>query len=184
MSSIFDSIHSWNFKPYRRMGVTIDEEIFYAKMLSKYVESLSPSKILEIGCGNGIFSLTLKKTFPKLDLLSLDLWNDEMRIPEVKGYLSEVDSNMVQNLFPLPTRDSYFDVVYAPLYFYNLPRSRRDEAASEVVRVIKPGGYLILIDLEIVRNMRNSFQKVGLIEKDYHVAQGVFFSLLQKGEKY
>lgn len=64
MSSLFESINSWEFKPYRRMGVTIDEEMFYAKILARFVEGLGPRKVLDVGCGNCLFSLVLKKMFP------------------------------------------------------------------------------------------------------------------------
>ncbi|ABP95028.1 Methyltransferase type 11 [Metallosphaera sedula] len=180
MSSLFDSINSWEFKPYRRMGVTIDEEMFYAKILARFVEGLSPRKVLDVGCGNCLFSLVLKKRFPHLEITSLDLWNDEISVTEIRGYLRDVDTNLVQNLFPLPFRDDQFDLVYAPLYFYNVVKSRRDELAMEIFRVLGKNSFLILVDLEIVRNLRKSFLKAGFVERNYYANQGVFFSLMQK----
>ncbi|AWS00459.1 methyltransferase domain-containing protein [Metallosphaera hakonensis JCM 8857 = DSM 7519] len=180
MSSLFESIKSWEFRPYRRMGVTIDEEMFYAKLLGKFASSLNPSRVLDVGCGNCLFTLVLKTSFPELEIASLDLWNDEMTVAEVKGYLKNVDSNLIQNLFPLPFRDDYFDLVYAPLYFYNVTRDRREELALELFRVVKPRSFLVIIDLEIVRNLRKSFLKAGFEERTYYANQGVFFSLMEK----
>ncbi|MEM4079886.1 MAG: class I SAM-dependent methyltransferase, partial [Metallosphaera sp.] len=127
-----------------------------------------------------LFTLVLKSTFPKIEISSLDLWNDEMTIGDVKGYMKGVDANIIQNLFPLPFREGSFDLVYAPLYFYNVTRERRDELAGEVHRVVKPGSFAMIIDLEIVRNLRKSFMKVGFKEVNYYANQGVFFSLMQK----
>ncbi|QKR00618.1 class I SAM-dependent methyltransferase [Metallosphaera tengchongensis] len=180
MSSLFESIHAWDYKPYRRMGVTVDEELFYSKILTKFVEVINPSNVLEIGCGNCLFTLTLKTMLPKLNLTSLDLWNDEITTQEVRGYLRGVDHQLVQNLFPLPFRDGFFDLVYVPLYFYNVTRNLREDLSKEIHRVIKSNGFLILIDLEIVRKMRKSFLNAGFKERDYRVNQGIFFSLMEK----
>ncbi|MCG3110023.1 hypothetical protein L3N51_02320 [Metallosphaera sp. J1] len=162
------------------MGVTIDEELFYAKILTKFVGGLGPRHVLEVGCGNCLFTLVLKRSFPSMEITSLDLWDDEISLPEVKGYLRDVDNNLVQNLFPLPFRDGNFDLVYAPLYFYNVVKSRRDELASEIYRVLNRNSFLVIVDLEIVRNLRKSFLKAGFLERNYYANQGVFFSLMQK----
>ncbi|MEM3292518.1 MAG: methyltransferase domain-containing protein [Saccharolobus sp.] len=171
MSSLFDSLNAWSYKVCRRMGMTIDEELFYAKMLNKIVKGkVKYSSALEIGCCNCLFSLNLGNT------ISIDLW-DEIPLEEVKKYAS---SQLVQNLFPLPFRDNTFDLIYSPIFFSNLKRDVRKELAKDVYRVIrKENGILILIDLEIFRKIRKEFIEIGFEEKDYYTYQGVFFSIMQ-----
>ena len=171
MSSLFDSLHAWNYKVCRRMGMTIDEEILYAKFLRKLLKPYS--KALEIGGCNCLFSLDLK------GVITIDIWN-EIPLEEVKKYAK---SQLVENLFPLPFRDNSFDLIYSPLFFSNVKRDARKEMAKEVYRVIKERGTLILIEIELLRKMRKDFFDLGFQEKGYYVYQGIFFSIMELDKK-
>ncbi len=177
MSSLFDNINAWKYKPFRRMGITIDEELRVAKLLASVLDKLPHDKVLEIGCGNCLVSLIIKNKI-KSELTSIDVWGEGISYADVKDYLNGVDINLITNLFPLPFRDKSFDVVYAALYFYNRTRKDRRELSNEVYRVIKDNGYLILVEPEIVRNMRRDFS--GFKEIIYFVDQAIFFSVMNK----
>ncbi len=168
MSSLFDSLHAWNYKVCRRMGMTIDEEFFYAKLLGKILRDRTYSRALEIGCCNCLFSLNLK------NVISIDFWN-EIPMEEVKKYSN---SELVQNLFPLPFKNDSFDLIYSPLFFSNVKRDVRKELAKEVYRVIKKDGTLILIELELLKKLRKDFIELGFQEREYYVYQGIFFSIM------
>ncbi|MCI2414055.1 MAG: class I SAM-dependent methyltransferase [Candidatus Aramenus sp.] len=177
MSSIFDSLNSWNVKPFRRMGVTIDEEIYFARSLLKDVES--SRLVLEIGGGNCLVSEIIRRSGKAREVVSVDTWNEEITINDVKSYIKGVE--LVRNLFPLPFRDESLDMVYSVLYFYNVKRENRRELAREVYRVLKKGGKFILVEPEIVRNMRKDFISAGFKEESYRSEQAVFFSKMVKG---
>ncbi len=177
MSSIFDSLNAWNVKPFRRMGVTIDEEIYFAKSLLKDVES--PRLVLEIGGGNCLVSEMLRRSGKAREVISVDTWEEEITVNDVKSYAGGV--NLVKNLFPLPFRDESVDMVYSVLYFYNVKREARRELAKEIFRVLKANGKFILVEPEIVRNMRKDFAAAGFKEESYRSEQAVFFSKMVKG---
>ncbi|WP_236750607.1 methyltransferase domain-containing protein [Acidianus sp. HS-5] len=183
MSSIFDSINSWNYKPFRRMGITICEEVRIGKLVSSFIKRLNPRRVLEIGCGNCLVTLSVEKEVKPPSLVSIEVWNNEITDKEVKNYLRGEDSNLVENLFPLPFKDKTFDLAYSALYFYNTVRKERSTLAGEVSKVIKDKGYFILIEPEIVRNIRKDFFNAGFSEVEYHVDQGIFFSLMVKDQK-
>jgi ubiquinone/menaquinone biosynthesis C-methylase UbiE len=176
MSSLFDSIKAWKYKPSRRMGITIDEEIRVAKLLTSLISRLPYNKVLEIGCGNCLVSSMVKKYVKSI--IAIDTWGEEITYYDIKDYTKDVDINLIANLFPLPFRDESFDLAYAVLYFYNRIRKDRKELAKEVSRVIKNNGYFILIEPEIIRNMRRDFQSFK--EVGYFVDQGIFFSIMEK----
>ncbi len=178
MSSIFDSIKSWDIKPFRRMGVTIDEEIYFAKSLFKDIEGFNGRTIVEIGGGNCVVSLVLKSKI-KNDILSLDMWSEEIKIEDAKKY-SQGNIDLLNNLFPLPFRKDSIDLAYSVLYFYNVPRQIRKNLAEDLFVTIKKGGYFILAEPEIVRNMRKDFINAGFREVSYRSSQAVFFSKMIK----
>lgn len=178
MSSIFDSIRAWDIKPFRRMGVTIDEEIYFAKSILKDIEGFNGKRIVEIGGGNCVISLLLKTKLRK-EILSLDTWNEEIKISDVKKY-SHGNIDLLNNLFPLPFRKDSIDLAYSVLYFYNVPRLTRKNLAEDLFTVLNKGGYFILAEPEIVRNMRKDFFNVGFKEISYRSEQAVFFSKMVK----
>ena len=47
----------------------------------------------------------------------------------------------------LPYEDASFDVVLSTLFFHHLPDESKRETAAEVVRVLRPGGRLVVADL-------------------------------------
>lgn len=178
MSSIFDSIRAWEYKPFRRMGVTIDEEIYFAKIIGNLLENVKNSKILEIGCGNCLISSYLKQK--GLNVFSIENWNEEMSISEIKKYKGVEKLDLIQNLFPLPFRKSSFGVIYSVLYFYNVPRSGRKELIKEIKEALKDEGQLILLDIESMRNMRKDFVAEGFKEEKFTTNQGIFISVMKK----
>jgi hypothetical protein len=162
------------------MGATICEELRIGKLVSSIIKRINPKKVLEIGCGNCLVTLSVEKETKLPSLISIEVWNEEITDKEVKDYLIDEDYNLVENLFPLPFKEKSFDLAYSVLYFYNKIRKERSDLANEVKQSNKGYGYFILIELEIVRNMRKDFFNAGLSEVEYHVDQGIFFSLMKK----
>lgn len=176
MSSIFDSLNSWDVKPYKRMGVTIDEEIYFGKIILKLVEKYKPKLVLDLACANCLISKMVKERLK--EVIAIDDWiDDDMNkfVNYVKGRVS-----VIRNLFPLPFRDSSFDMIYTVLYFYNIPKKNRKERVEEIRRVLKRDGILVLVDLEIVRSMRKDFLANEFNEIEFYEDQGVFISVMRK----
>lgn len=101
-------------------------------------------RILEIGCGQGVRTEQIALTFPEAKVIGLD------RSPEL---LAEARSRQGQNaeyvegdLYSLPFADHSFDAIYARLVFMHLERPQA--ALAESLRVLKPGGRILLEDAD------------------------------------
>ncbi len=98
------------------------------------VEVTAGDRILDVGCGNGIYLDELRDR--GIDAVGCDL---------SVGMLASSDHSTVVNgdVTRLPIRDAAFDVVLAPHMLYHVPD--RGSAASEIRRVLRPGRLCVAV---------------------------------------
>jgi len=105
------------------------------------------ARVLDIGCGPGRFWAANAGTLPPgIDLTLADLSpgmvEEAVRnVAAVEGAWSSVTGE-VADVCALPFADGSFDVVTAMHMLYHAPD--KDLAVSEIARVLKPGGVLIV----------------------------------------
>lgn len=114
--------------------------------------------VLDVGCGNGILILEAAKHLNNGKAIGIDIWTEGSgdnniltfkKNAEIEGVSEKVD---IQNLDArdLPYKDSSFDVVLCGLTMHHLLHDKgADKAISEMVRVLKPGGYIAIYDVPI-----------------------------------
>ena len=89
------------------------------------------AKALDICCGEGYYSATLKERHPETDILGFDLSKEMVRLAAKR---KSGNTYVVANLFRIPVPDDSIDFafhLFAPF----------DE--TEFMRVLKPGGILV-----------------------------------------
>lgn len=122
----------------------IDREI---EML-RYLGVSDDSNILEVGCGPGFYTEHLLKNFDKAHLFCLD--NDEKLINYAiskldniyKERITFINDDIINSNIP----DEYFDIIIARFVFQHL--NTPIKALKEIYRILKPGGKVIIIDVE------------------------------------
>lgn len=104
-----------------------------------------PLKVLDVGCGTGVFAGRIREAFPKATVWGMDLvagmlnqGSDRWR--HHAGHVQPVQGDSEQ----LPFATGSFDVVTCANSFHHYPH--QDRAVAEMHRVLKPGGRLFLID--------------------------------------
>lgn len=104
--------------------------------------ALKPSKVLDIGCGNGSFLNKLSPHFTEGNGVDLSLGMIEQaktfRKENTKLTFAKIDGPH------LPFPDNSFDVVMSTLAFRYLDW---DPCISEILRVLKPGGRFLVLDM-------------------------------------
>ncbi|MFO0724248.1 MAG: methyltransferase domain-containing protein [Myxococcota bacterium] len=108
--------------------------------------SLDAPRILDVACGTGRYLSQLSRAIPRARLFGLDL--SPHYIKEAQRNLAQVPelSLVVDNAEHMPFADESFDAVSSVFLFHELPRSARRAVASEIARVLRPGGVLSLCD--------------------------------------
>src|SRR5215213_2515644 len=107
----------------------------------------SATRVLEIGCGTGNLALLVKRRRPQLDVVGLDPDRKALaraaRKARRAGLPLELDTGFAD---ALPYPDAGFDRVLSSLMFPHLETDLRVASLSEVLRVLRPGGSLHLMD--------------------------------------
>lgn len=103
------------------------------------------ARILDVGCGNGIGLIQmLRLGFDAKRMSGIDIDEDRIAQAHERLPLSDVRCGDAQHM---PYADGSFDIVMESTMFVLMPSEETARnIAKEMVRVARPGGYLMLID--------------------------------------
>ncbi len=104
-----------------------------------------PTRLLDVGCGTGVFAALVRSTLPNVQVWGIDLVGGMLekgraRWQEHRGRVLPVQGDSEN----LPFETGVFDLVTCANSFHHYPR--QDRAVQEMARVLRPGGRLLLID--------------------------------------
>jgi ubiquinone/menaquinone biosynthesis C-methylase UbiE len=107
---------------------------------------LADLRHLDVACGTGRFLGAIKRNYPRLPITGLDLSGAYLeRAGRSLGPWSWWDL-VEASAEQMPLKDDSIDVVTSIYLLHELPPAVRLKAASEMARVLKPAGRLILVD--------------------------------------
>lgn len=107
------------------------------KLVTKYVQP--EMKILDLGCGNG----RLLEILPDdINYIGLDISLANIKIAQKKFPEYQFTTG---SILKIPCSDQIFDIVFAIASLHHIPSEKyRLAAMSEILRVLKPNGLLIM----------------------------------------
>lgn len=118
--------------------------------MSRFLRGRDPKapapRILDVACGTGRTLSQIHVAHPRARLYGLDL--SPYYVRAARDLLNDVDdaSFVVENAEAMPFKDGFFDIVTSTYLFHELPKNARRNAMAEMVRVLRPGGLLVLED--------------------------------------
>jgi arsenite methyltransferase len=128
--------------------------------------------VLDVGCGHGLLLIGAAKRLPRGRSVGIDLWSQvdqghnsaeaALRNARLENVADRVE---VRNgdMRTLPFPDASIDAVVANLSIHNISsRGGRREAIAEIVRVLKPGGQIALMDFKHVGQYVKDLQRCGI----------------------
>jgi SAM-dependent methyltransferase len=131
---------------------------------------------LDIGCGRGAVTVQLARRLPDGHVTGIDLWRNidqsgnRMSATEANLKLNGVENRVTlstADMTQLPFGDHSFDLVTASLSVHNVPSVEgRASAIREAVRVMKPHGKLLIVDISKVSEYRHQLLELGLTSTD------------------
>jgi ubiquinone/menaquinone biosynthesis C-methylase UbiE len=103
-------------------------------------------KLLDVGCGTGRTLHQLAIAHPTMRLHGADLSPAYIKLARTRlEHVAEL-TLAVENGEALPWADDTFDVVTSTYMFHELPRNARRNVVREMLRVVRPGGLVVLED--------------------------------------
>lgn len=109
-------------------------------------EGLRRPRVLDLATGTGRALDLLHRALPAARLTGVDL--SPFYLAEARRRLAHVDdvSWLAENAEDLPLADATYDVVTSIYLFHELPAEARQRVIDEALRVLRPGGLLVLMD--------------------------------------
>ena len=125
---------------------------------------------LDLGCGRGAVLIATALRVPHGHATGIDLWRSRdqsgnsaeatRKNTELNGVADRITLE-TGDMTALPYEDASFDLVTASISIHNIPDAEgRGRAVSEALRVLRPGGRLVIVDLgrtkEYIEVLRNA----------------------------
>src|SRR5436309_4471456 len=147
--------------------------VVWAELLDR-LKLRGDERILDLGCGRGAVLLLAAQHLTTGRAVGVDLWrrvDQSGNSPEAtrRNALAEGVADRVElhtaDMTALPFEDNSFDVVVSSLAIHNIRgRAGREKAVSEAVRVLRPGGRLLIADVRATRQHQAQLAKLGMNE--------------------
>jgi len=133
---------------------------------------LGDEQILDMGCGRGAVLLMAASFLNKGKATGVDIWSTSdqsgnarevtLKNAEREGVAKKVEL-YTADMRELPFANGTFDLVMSSLAIHNISqREGRDKALTEAVRVLKPGGRLIIADIRETKRYAEHLHKLGM----------------------
>ena len=116
-----------------------------------YLGEKTMPRILDICCGTGSVILTFKERYPESVAVGYDFSPGMLRKAQeknVNGRVVFIEGDAAD----LPFDENSIDVVTCSHALYELKGETRQKALQEMKRVVRPDGYVLLMEHEIPRN--------------------------------
>jgi len=128
--------------------------------------------VLDAGCGRGLALIACAKKLTTGKAVGIDLWaakdqsNNNPEATWANAAAEAVAGRIVVktgDITNLPFPDASFDAVISMIVIHNIPsRQARDRALHELVRVLKPGGRMVIFDLAHTSRYAEMLQNAGM----------------------
>ena len=134
------------------MSLSIDK-IWRRKAIKRIKDACETPRVLDVACGTGDFSIAIAKAVKKGEVIGVDISKEMlevMRQKVLKNKLESIISQEVGDGEALRFPEGSFDRVVNAFGIRNF--EDRDKGLREALRVLKPGGRLVILELSRPQN--------------------------------
>ncbi|MCB9493252.1 MAG: class I SAM-dependent methyltransferase [Epsilonproteobacteria bacterium] len=129
-------------------------------------------RVLDVGCGRGLMLVGIAKKLTTGRAVGIDTWDEadlsgnSLQAAQENATLEQVEQRVeiiTGNACRLPFEDNLFDIVVSNLVLHNIDgQLARERALQEIVRVLKPGGEVLISDFLYTNEYSRVLKRAGL----------------------
>lgn len=140
--------------------------------VTRHLRSLpagKPRSLLDVACGTGRALRQMAIAHPDLRLYGVDL--SPFYVDMARQNLADVAPDarcLAENGEDLPFRDGMFDAVTSVYLFHELPRNARRNVLREMLRVLAPGGVVVIEDSAQLADSAAIADVLGRFSREFH----------------
>lgn len=134
--------------------------------------------VLDVGCGRGLMLIGSAQRLSSGKAIGIDLWQQQDQAnnhptatqinAQIEGVADRVEVKTA-DMRELPFPENHFDVVTSNWAVHNLEAEiDRQAALSEIVRVFKPGGIVLLADIVNQAEYAEYLRRCGMEDLQLH----------------
>ncbi|MDJ0597425.1 MAG: class I SAM-dependent methyltransferase [Crocosphaera sp.] len=119
----------------------------YHEILTQQL-ALTPQRILDIGCSVGMSTFPLQEMYPDAKVTGLDLSAYHLAVAQYRTEQRNLDIDWIHGAAEATNLSATsFDLVSAFLLYHELPQTAAIAIFKEARRLLKPGGYFTMMDM-------------------------------------
>lgn len=118
-------------------------DLWWRRVVSRRIRGWQPKTLLDVASGTGDLALKLQRTCPGCEVIASDFCPEMLAHATSRG----VRQTLVADALALPFPDDRFDVVTVAFGLRNM--ADYPKALTEMRRVLKPGGHLVILDFSL-----------------------------------
>jgi demethylmenaquinone methyltransferase/2-methoxy-6-polyprenyl-1,4-benzoquinol methylase len=118
-------------------------DFLWRRRAAKIVGAWQPHDVLDLATGSGDLALAIQRRLPGAKITAGDFSPEMLEVARAKG----VSNTVLADALSLPFDDAAFDVVTVAFGLRNM--ADWDGALTQMARVLRPGGHLLVLDFSI-----------------------------------
>ena len=134
--------------------MTLGQEGRYRKLAIRLLDLRGGELVLDVGCGTGVLTRQIASNLssPEACVVGLDAAPKMIEVARRHGaglpHL-RFDVGVAETL---DYRDASFDCAVSTFFFHHIDAELKRRSLAELVRVLKPGGKLVIVDVDTPSN--------------------------------
>jgi len=133
--------------------LSLRRDVYWRRFAAKKMRFFNTNRYLDVACGTGDLSIAAAVRHPRISVTGLDFVLEMVETAGKKARKKNLEDRieiLQGDATELPFEDNRFDVAGMAFGIRNIPDRKR--ALAEMLRVIVPGGQVMVLEMTFVQN--------------------------------